>query len=474
MTDLGSYWQNRAISSSSGAICSAETGTPGSSSANLQVASASYSASNAGGVPGNPTLETPSEAGAALQAVLTLNVSSQNELDLLLAAMLDNVTGGVNGTFQNVALYVPSLGLPSAVLAALANVTTTSDGLYGVPQDTGTSSTSSGSVWSLLWNTFSGLVDTVVADVQTVVSVVYDATVATLHFFENLPQALATWGETAIARTVSGLVTAGKVLNTALNDLLAAVVSGVKLILTPITRPLEQMASSYYSGLNNSMNSGNAAEFGVALSGNFFLLALGLGTAMEVAIGVATPVDLGPSFLITIVIGLLITVALEAASTTGVVNALSSVDSFGGQIVRDFQGWVNGTSASADVKLPSRYNQLASIFSLIAAVAVLPFSIGLLAKDLGFAGSGAPNPLTPVLGFALGIITLVLHFVFVIDHVPIYLLILGTILGGLALGLGLRAFKTRTPGPWKMMAAIDLGVGAAGLGVSVYEILSEG
>jgi hypothetical protein len=99
MTDLGSYWQNRAISSSSGAICSAETGTPGSSSTNLQVASAGYSSSNAGGVPGNPMLETPSDAGAALQAVLTLNVSSQNELDLLLAAMLDNVTGGVNGTF---------------------------------------------------------------------------------------------------------------------------------------------------------------------------------------------------------------------------------------------------------------------------------------------------------------------------------------------------------------------------------------
>jgi hypothetical protein len=372
-----------------------------------------------------------------------------------------------------VARYVPSLGLPSAVLAALANLTTTSDGLYGVPQDTGSSSPSSGSVWGLLWNTFSGLVDTVIAAVHTVVSVVYNAAVATLHFFENLPQALAKWGETAVARTVINLTAVGSALDTALNDLVAAVVSGIKLILSPITKPLEQMASSYYAALNSSMDP-NAVAFGNDLSGNFFLLALGLGTAMEIAIGVATPVDLGPSFLITIVIGLLITVALEEASTTGVVNALSSVDSVGGQIVRDFQGWVNGTSASADVKNATRFNQLASIFSLIAAAAVLPFSIGLLAHDLGFAGDAAVgNPVYPILAFALGLITLVLHFVFVIDHVPISLLILGAILGGLAFYLSLKRLKTKSPGPWKTMAAIDLGVSGAGLGAAIYDILSE-
>lgn len=230
----------------------------------------------------------------------------------------------------------------------------------------------------------------------------------------------------------------------------------------------------YYTGLNASMSTGDASAFGAALSGPFFLLALGLGTVVEIALALITPFDLGPSFLVSILIGLLITVALQAASVSGVTNALSSVSSFGGQIVRGFQGWVNATTASSNVKLPTRYNQLASIFSLLAATAVLPFSIGLLARDLGFAGSAAVDPLTPVLAFALGIVTLVLHFVFVIDHVPIHLLILGGILGGLAWYLGASAFKTRARGPWKTMVAIDLGVGAVGLGLPVYEILSEG
>jgi len=93
--------------------------------------------------------------------------------------------------------------------------------------------------------------------------------------------------------------------------------------------------------------------------------------------------------MVTILVPLLIAISLAFSSTSGVVSALNSVDSFAAGVVRDIQSWVSGTSASADVKLPSRYNRLASLFSAVAALAVLPFSIGLLAKDLGYAGSTA-------------------------------------------------------------------------------------
>jgi hypothetical protein len=372
MTDLACYWQNRAISSSSGAICSAETGTPGSSSTNLQVASAGYSSSNAGGVPGNPMLETPSDAGAALQAVLTLNVSSQNELDLLLAAMLDNVTGGVNGTFQNVARYVPSLGLPSAVLAALANLTTTSDGLYGVPQDNGSSGTSSGSVWSLLWNTFSGLVDTVIADVQTVVSVIYNAAVATLHFFENLPQALAKWGEMAVARTVINLTAIGSALDTALNDLVGLVVTGIEAVLKPVLQPVVTGLNAYATGLNSPLTlagndfsaTGNVAPSNVsafwhAVDGSVFLLALGVGIATQVAVTLLVPLDLSANLVVGIMLALL-GVALLAGP--GVLKGLSALNSAG---ITLFQNYVDG------LKVRSSFFQSAAVYDTLKDVAAV-------------------------------------------------------------------------------------------------------
>jgi hypothetical protein len=132
--------------------------------------------------------------------------------------------------------------------------------------------------------------------------------------------------------------------------------------------------------------------------------------------------------MVTILVPLLIAISLAFSSTSGVVSALNSVDSFGAGVVRDIQSWVSGTSASADVKLPSRYNRLASLFSAVAALAVLPFSIGLLAKDLGYAGSiGLVRPLTPTLAFALGIVTLALLVVFSLERVPIYIWILGAI-----------------------------------------------
>ncbi|MHB1917049.1 MAG: hypothetical protein ACYCPN_07585 [Thermoplasmata archaeon] len=473
--DLSAYWQDRAIASGPGTIFgTTETGTSNSSALQVNVMAAeSTLANNTGGLPSNPSLYSTVGAPPAVQAVVTLNVTSTATLDLLLAGLLDNTTGGVNGTFQSVTNQAGFLGLASSVVTALANAVVTSEGLYGAP-GYNEAPPASGGLWGDFWNSVSAVTTTIAGAVVSLVEVTWDATVAAVTYFDHLAhEALAVGGQ-LLARAATTLVDAGKVIVSALNALLLLIENAVIALLKLITAPLEQIADSYYTGLNASMNSGNASAFGNALSGPFFLLALGLGTAVEIALALITPFELGPGFLVSILIGLLITVALQAASLSGVVGALDSVSSFGGQIVRDFQGWVNGTCASADVKNATRYNQLASIFSLIAAVAVLPFSIGLLTHDLGFAGDAAVgNPVYPIVAFALGIITLVLHFVFVIDHVPISLLIFGAILGGLAWGLSARAISARAPGPWKIMAAIDLGVATAGLGVSIYEILSE-
>lgn len=73
----------------------------------------------------------------------------------------------------------------------------------------------------------------------------------------------------------------------------------------------------------------------------------------------------------------------------------------------------------------------------------------------------------------LGIIDLVLHFVYAFDQVPVGLLILGAILGVLAAVLSSRALQGEAGVEWRIMAGIDIGVAIAGTGATIYEILSE-
>ena len=235
--------------------------------------------------------------------------------------------------------------------------------------------------------------------------------------------------------------------------------------------------NSYYSGLNESMTARNATAFGQALSGPFFLLALELWAAVEIALAFVTPLDFGPSFLLSIIVGLLIAGVLEATLFSGALKASSVVTSVGSGMVRDFQGWVNGTYASADFRLPTRYNQLASMSFIVAAFAVLLISIGLLGNDLGVLGSGVRNPVLPIVAFAFAMIAIGLHLAILLGNISLkqlpYPFILAGILAGVSLVLSARVLPGREDGPWKTMAELDVVIGAVGLGVTIYEILSD-
>jgi hypothetical protein len=61
-----------------------------------------------------------------------------------------------------------------------------------------------------------------------------------------------------------------------------------------------------------------------------------------------------------------------------------------------------------------------------------------------------------------------------IDHVPVYLLILGAALGTIGLVLTSRSLQSSVnSGFWRLMEEIDAGVSVLAVGVTVYEILSE-
>jgi PKD domain len=477
MVDLGSYWQDRAIAAGPGNITgSTETGTAAGNPLEIQVmAAASATSANDGGLPADPALYSTVGNPSALQSIVTLNITNTATLDLLFAALIDNTTGGsnaVNGTLQAVTNQVGFLGLHGAVVTAISNATEPNDGLYGAPASHFPPPPPP-SGWGAFWNAVTSFATNPLGTVLSLVSVVWNAATAAFTYLDHLVHEAVSVGAEVVARTAAAIVHVGNVIEDGLAAFLTWIANEVRSLFAPLTVPLERLAASYYSALNSSMDP-NASAFGAALSGPFFLLALGLAAVTEIALAIVTPLSLGTGFLVSILISLLITVALSLASSTGAIASLNSVTSFGPQIVRDMQSWVNGTSASADVKLPSRYNQLASIFSALAGAAVLPFSVGLLARGLGYAGgSGANNPLIPVLAFVLGVIDLVLHFVYALDQVPVGLLILGAIVGGMAAVLASRALQGEAAVEWRIMAGIDLGLAVAGTGATVYEILSE-
>jgi hypothetical protein len=121
--DLSAYWQNRSIvGTGTIPVGTKGAGTPGNSSLAVNVTVAtSTSSNNTGGVAANPALYDSIGAPPALQAIFTLNVSSTAMFDVLLAGLLDNTSGGVNGTFKSITNLVGSLGFVPSVSQAIAN-----------------------------------------------------------------------------------------------------------------------------------------------------------------------------------------------------------------------------------------------------------------------------------------------------------------------------------------------------------------
>jgi IPT/TIG domain len=274
LKNLACYWQNRAVNDNasgiSGAICSTETGTAmGNSKGLVVVAATSASGMNSGGVPGNPSLETGAQAGAALQSVLTLNLSAQTGLNLLLAALLDNVTGGVNGTFLPVTYLIPSLGLNSVVTEELANASYTSSGLFGVP-------------WGIvppppppppcnsLWCYATNLVSGIITVGSVFFSYVWSGVTAVAQFInDHLPTWLKNLGAQIAQRTASSLSAIGATLASAFSSLMTYVISlatsQLSAVITPVNQPAGQSAGGVHDDLvtaTNDVNSGqpNAAK----------------------------------------------------------------------------------------------------------------------------------------------------------------------------------------------------------------------
>ena len=289
-----------------------------------------------------------STVAPALQAVITLNLSSSSNLTYLLAALLDNNTVGangmlgVNGSFEAVTYQLPSLGLSGTVMGALANAIAESDGLNGTPVSEAVPPPPPPPPCSGLicvWNSVSGIVAN---SLGVLVGVVWDAVTAATAFLDDVVQGLAHLAEVAVSAAVSALAAVGQALEAALQALLAFILSIAlsmfKVVTSVLWDALSAAGNAYlslfvnagkavvaYSNGAGSMAQITSAEVLAILP--LLLLGITVAIVMEIVLGITAPISLAVSAIIGVFITAFLSVVIGFLLNSKMGQVLGTVSS---------------------------------------------------------------------------------------------------------------------------------------------------
>ena len=413
----------------------------------------------------------------ALEAIVTLNITSTATLDLLLSALLTNTTAGVNGTFQTVRNQVASLGLAGPILSALASAPVISQGLYG-PPTYNKAPPSAGGIWGDFWNAVSAVVTTITGAIVSIVGEVWSVGVAAATYLNQIASEAAALGGLVLARVAGTLVAVGKAMLNVLNVLLEYISSLVKAALAVVVNSIMSGVSSYSSSVvsatlaaydDSKVTSADTIRFGNALSGSVFELGLGLGAAAAIVLTIAMPLDLGPAFLVGIILGLLTTaVAAELAPQ------ISGVTSFSAAAVHAIEGWVNTTNANTTVKNTRQWGTAAGIIGLVGGLSDSPVALGMLYAELFPPDELQGNPLTAIVVLALDAAVIGLGL-YLLAHNNVPTAVVALALAFMALTATAYHFLTseivdEVPS-LRFLGEIDLGISAAGTALIAADLL---
>jgi hypothetical protein len=327
-----------------------------------------------GGVPSDPALESQYES-RQVQAVFWINVSTagdgQNlssgtsELANLLGGLVLNSTGNVSENLLNFTSDLSTLGFDSNVLTSLANATVTNDGAYVSPYSTAQPAPPPpppqpwwDQVASDVWNSVSGAINDVVAAVSHVVSVVWNSVTAAAAYLTDAAVALSNkLGITAlVSQAAAALRQVGQAMWDALHALLSFLLTLVEELLQPVTQPIVSAIQAYDRSVNSafekavydtrtngSLAAGDAYGIWDSLSGSVFLFSLGISIAVGVALIVVSSIDVGPSFVVDILIGLVVGTLVSEAVNGLLGSVLSDFSTFGSSAVHALEGFFNRT-----------------------------------------------------------------------------------------------------------------------------------
>jgi hypothetical protein len=359
--DLAAYWQNRAIGTGTAGNFSNEGGTSKTSTNSVDVVAVSNPpANNTGGLPSNPGLLNSSNANAptaAIQGVITLNVTSKSMLDVLAAGLLDNSTNGVNGTLASITSQVPFLGFDSAVTAGLINAVPITDGLCGAPQSQyPPPPPPSSGLWGDFVNAVSSVVLTVAGAIVSLVSVVYTAAVAAADFVTHLAREAADVGGQLLARAAATLVSIGDLILKSLSELLSWLWTEISSFVTKaasglasqVTGSLRSWAADFYSATNETVGafqgvSGDSSRAVNDFSGDLlplFLIAAAVTIALTIIIGLTAPFSVGIGTVLGFIVPIIFELLNLAGSLSGAPGWLTGLDSY---LSSSISGLIQGT-----------------------------------------------------------------------------------------------------------------------------------
>ncbi len=479
MYELGAYWQNRSIGSGSGNFSSvSEKGTPSTSAhqstlAVTVAAATSTLSNNSGGVPSDPNLYSSGGLSnpPALQSIVTLNVTSQATLDLLLAALLDNITGGVNGTFQTVTSDVASLGLSPSVANALANSPILGSGVYGVPTYQGPPPSNSGGLWGDIVNAVSDVVQTINGVVVSVTGIVWTVTEAAFSYFDQIAVAAAEWGGDLLDRSAATLVNVGAAIGRTLVNILDYAVwlieQALRVALNPVLLAIGGYVRGVGTALNNSVSdvqSGDPVTLAhsnsviEALSGPIVDLGLAMGSVAEAALFFLSPFEVGPSTLVALILGIIVVVATsELGSLAGTAALTASgiwaVDS------------VVNASSSGNKGSSEQVNWRALVESVDAASVTTGTILGVCLG--GMKQSAITGPLVALV---LDLISLVIVYTVWATHLYVLVIAAG-VFGLFAAIVAYYGVKGATPSsPTVLLDYLDLGLAGTAFGAALIDI----
>lgn len=478
MIDLGAYWQNRVIAAGPGNITgSTETGTPVGNSLELQVMAAPTATSaNSGGLPSNQYLYSNVGNPSALQCIVTLNISSTDTLDLLLAALLDNTTGGtnaVNGTFQSVTNQVGFLGLNPMLINAISNATEPSDGLYGPPASHFPPPPPP-SGWAEFWNAVTSFVVNPIGTLLSLAHTFWNAATAAFTYFNHLAHEAAAVGAEVVARTAAAIDHIGQLILSALEQLLSWILTLVKDALSVVIEPINEAIRGYDSILSAAANSSvsevasghsvslsNGSAVAQALGGDVVDLSLAVGVALSVVFTILTPFDLGADFVLPIVLTLVTVGATLVISAPSGEAYLTSIG------VWATDGFANLTvTANKGASPQVDWKALAESVAIAATTTDLPLSIWLGSVE---ASSDEAQLMWPTIALVFDMIALATVWMAAAGH-ALPVAVIATVAAFIALLTSLLARTQLEDESLQPLILLDAGLGFVALGAALADL----
>jgi IPT/TIG domain-containing protein len=245
-----------------------------------------------GGVTANPKLEAGNQS-LAIQAILTLNLSSHGAIADLLAGLVLNQSGNFSAWLMGATQYLPSLGIAPNVLGALANSVQPNAGAYPAPTSSGGNPLLNwGIVGAVIWNAVSG--------VAGAVEVFWNAVVAAAAYFAYLATEALSLLLGALHQAASVLKSVASAMLWVLGQLLLAVKGVIIALIDPPVKAIQSGFASLFAYIyqgyviaNASGSGGNPSADSLALKGlaPLFLTMAVIATVVTIAVTLALPVE---------------------------------------------------------------------------------------------------------------------------------------------------------------------------------------